>query len=114
MQYVLHDPYLLYIHVGATAAASVQNFRRWLDELAIGAVRCGNPLVRDYDGNRLEGYYHLMKQPEHAAFLNAITGQTAWTIECVQNNLNAGTIVSIEPGGRGVAQMIHMKGGPFT
>ena len=33
-------------------AVSVQNFRRWLDELAVGSVRCGNPLVRDFDGNK--------------------------------------------------------------
>lgn len=110
----MFDPCLPCIPVGANAAASVQNFRMWLDELAVGSVRCGDPLARDFDGNRLEGYYHLMKQSEHATFVNALTGQTAWTIESVQNNLNAGTLVSVEPGGRGFSQMVHMKGGPFT
>ena len=103
----------MHIHIGANPAASVVNFRRWLDELAQGCVLCGSPLARDYDGNRLEGFYHLMKQPEHAAFMTALTGQIAWTSECHQNNLNAGTLVSIEPGGRGSAQMVHMMGGPF-
>ena len=70
--------------------------------------------MQTFDGNRLEGYYHLMKQPERANFMNAIIGQTARAIECVQNNLNAGTLVSIEPGGSGIAQMVHMKGGHFT
>jgi len=41
----------------------VQNFRRRLDELAVGFVECGEPLLRDYDGNRLEGYYQLIKHP---------------------------------------------------
>jgi hypothetical protein len=36
---------------GANTAALVLNFRRWLDELAMEAV---NPLVRYFDGNRLE------------------------------------------------------------
>ena len=31
----LFDPCLPCIPVGANAAASVQNFRRWLDELAV-------------------------------------------------------------------------------
>ena len=56
----------------------------------------------------------IMKQLEHANFMNAIIGQTAWAIECMYNNLNAGTLVSIDPGGSGIAQMVHMKGGPFT
>ena len=67
-----------------------------------------------YDGNRLEGYYHLMKHPKHTAFIHALTGQTAGTNQCTQSNLNAGTLVPIEPGGRGFSQMVHMKGGPFT
>ena len=69
--------FLAYL-VRANAAASVQNFTRWLDELAVGATNGGNPLVHAFDGHRLEVYYHKMKQPEHAMFMNAITKQTKW------------------------------------
>jgi len=61
----------------------------------------------------LEGFYHLMKHPEHQAFMATLTGQVAWTADCHRNNLNAGTLVSIEPGGRGSSQMVHTKGDPF-
>lgn len=67
-----------------------------------------------FGGNRLERNYHLMKQPEHSLFCNAILGQTAWTAQCMQNELNGGTMVSIEPGGRGVSKMVQVMGGPFT
>ena len=55
-----------------------------------------------------------MKQPEHSLFCSAILGQTARTAQCMQNGLNAGTMVSIEPGGRGVSKMVQVMGGPFT
>ena len=49
---------------------------RWLDELEVGATQGGgDPLVRTYNGRRLEGYFHKMRVEEHAAFMNAIRGQ---------------------------------------
>ena len=47
---------------GRATVASVQNFRRCLDKLTVGSVRCGDTLVRDFERNRLEGYYHLSNE----------------------------------------------------
>ena len=104
----------LHIHIGANPAASIANLRRWLDDLARGCVGCGSPLARDLAGNRMEGCYHVMKPAEHQLFLSAISTHIQWTLECHQNNLNAGTLISIEPGGRGSLQMLQMKGGPSS
>ena len=79
----------------------------------MGTTNGGDPLVRTFNGCRLEGYFHKKKQGEHAAFLSAIQGQVEWARRCVVQQVNAGTFVSIEPDGRGSTKMLHIKGGPF-
>ena len=94
-------------------ALSTQHFSAWLDALAVGATNGGgDPLVRTFNGHRLEGYFHKMKQGEHAAFLSAIQGQVEWAQRCVVQQVSAGTLVSIEPDRRGSTKMLHIKG-PF-
>jgi hypothetical protein len=74
-----------------------------------------NPLVRYFDGNRLEeGFIIRWSSLSTQNFISAITGQMMWTTDCIHNNLTAGTLVSVKPGGRGITEMVYLKGGPFV
>jgi len=61
-------------------------------------MRCGDPLVW---GEPIREVLPPNETTRTFPLLNAILGQTAWTAQCMQNGLNGGTMVSIEPGGRG-------------
>ena len=115
-QQCLFNHCLPHMPVGANPAASVQNLHNWFDALALGCVQSSstNPLVTDDSGTRLPGLYHLMRQNEHSLFMSAISVQVTWASQCTQNNLSAGSIVSIEPAGRGRPTLIPTKIGPFT
>ena len=84
-----------------------------MDDLAVSIVRCGDPLVRDFEGNRLHRFYHQMKAGEHMQFIGCLMGQTQWAAECIAANISAGKLVSVEPGGQGQISMQHIIGGPF-
>lgn len=49
--------------LGATAAASKQNFCQWID-LMIESMTTSNPLVTNANGARETGLYHKIVQPE--------------------------------------------------
>ena len=72
----------------------------------MGVTVCGSPLVRDLNNQRLPGFYDAMRQGEHMKFLSAISAQMQWGAECLNNNLSAGKIVSIEPSERGAIVMV--------
>ena len=104
----------LSIPSGANGAQSLLNLRNWIDDIATSVVKCGDPLVRDFHGNRLHGLYEGMKCEEHMQFFACLAGQTQWTTECANGNISAGKFVSVEPGGKGKISMQHVKAGPFV
>ena len=99
---------------GANAAQSVQSLQNWIDDLAAGIVRCADLLVRDFDGNRLHGFYHKMRGEEHMQFFACMAGQAQWAAECTTGNIGAGKLISVEPGGKGKITVCHVKAGPFV
>ena len=71
-------------------------------------------LVKRIDGTRLHGAYHHMLQRKHAIFMRALSSLSAWQAECLTNNCSCGTLLSMEPGGKGEITILHEKLGPFT
>ena len=78
----------------------------------MGVMVCGCPLVRDVNNQRLPGFYDSMMQSEHAKFMGTIASQVQWGAECINNNLSAGKIVSVEPSERGAIVMVDNRAGP--
>jgi len=104
------------IPVGAAAAASVANFKQWLDSLALGCMRGGgtsNPLVKGFNGNQIPGLYDCMRSGEHARFLTSLVSQTTCQTQCAQQNLSAGRLITVQSSERGQMLMMEIKGGPF-
>ena len=78
---------------------SVQHFREW----------------HTYEeSTRLHGVYHHMLQQNHSSFMRAIHSLSACHTECLTSNSSCGTLLSLEPGGKGDITVIHTKARPFA
>ena len=103
---------LLPLHVGATEAQYLENFKEWLELFTL--VYCQSVcLVNDLDGNHIYGLFHHMLKGEHDDFMSHLSNIGLWATQCQNANISAGKYFAVAPSSRGETQFTHIRLGPL-
>ena len=99
--------------IGATPAASVKQMEEYLKKVVMNITKSPNSLVF-INGTEFLRAFHKLKASELSLILFALQNQDNWIQKCRQNNLSAGTIISVSSDGVGTCTMVAAIGGPFS